>query len=364
MHTQIVIKEEKKVNIWVDKISVLPQILAKLKLGNKIAVLTHRSLWNLYKTKFPKLSNMKLIFLPEGEKTKSIKYLTKIYTQLLHFGFDRKSVITIFGGGVLGDLGGFAASTFMRGIDVVQVPTTLLSMIDSSIGGKTAINLPLGKNLVGSFYQPKIILCDLSLVSTLPKKEFDNALGEILKYAILNKKIYLLLTCLKTISNDIVTKPVFKKVVLECIKTKLDIVKLDEKEMFGLREKLNLGHTIAHSIEAVTKYTKYSHGIAVILGLVGEIYLSYICGFLDKNKFEEMMKFIEKFSFSINFDKTLCAINPEKIFCCLKYDKKVQENKLRFVLPQDFGKVNIYSNIQKTKILASIKFLQKWILER
>ncbi|MFQ3675305.1 MAG: 3-dehydroquinate synthase [Endomicrobiia bacterium] len=364
MKTQIVIKEEKRVNIWIDKIDLLPELLPELNLSNKVAILTHKKLWDLYRHRFYKLKNFKLIFLPEGEETKSIKYLRKIYYTLLKYGFDRKSILIIFGGGVIGDLGGFAAATFMRGIDYVKIPTTLLAMIDSSIGGKTAINLSLGKNLVGSFYQPKMILCDLSLTKTLPMKEFYTALGEILKYAILNKKIYLLLNRLGKISFNSVDNPIFKKIVFECIKTKLDIVKSDEKELTGLREKLNLGHTIAHGIEAVTKYKKYSHGIAVILGLVAETYLSYIIGLLEKNDFEIILKFIENFTQGISFNKEIANVSIKKIYECLKYDKKVQKNKLRFVLPKKFGVVKVYDNIPIKNIFTAIEFLQKWIVQR
>jgi 3-dehydroquinate synthase len=295
MKTEIVIKEIKKINIWIDKIDNLSKILHKKIFSTKVVILTHRRLWSLYKHKFNKIKNVDLIFIPEGENSKNIKFLEFIYNNLLRYGVDRKSLLIIFGGGVLGDLGGFAASTFMRGIDVVQIPTTLLAMIDSSIGGKTAINLSFGKNLVGSFYQPKIILCDLSLIKTLPKKEFHNALGEILKYAILNKKIYTMMNRLENISVHSVNNDIFKNIILECIRTKLNIVKQDEKELKGIREKLNLGHTIAHGIEAATNYNKYSHGIAVILGLVAEGYLSYISGILKKYDFE--IKYWNQFFF-------------------------------------------------------------------
>ncbi len=360
MKTEVIIKEEKKVEILVDKIEKLNSILLKNKFS-KCTILTHKSLWKLYSKKFKDSSfNKNLILFPEGEKIKSFHYLKLLYKKFLEYKFDRNSVLIIFGGGVLGDLGTFAASTYMRGINVVQIPTTLLAMIDSSIGGKTAINLPEGKNLVGSFYQPKTILCDLEFIKTLPKDEIHNALGEILKYALLNKKIFSILN--KDINKDLFYSPIkitplLQELVLECIKTKLDIIRLDEKELLGLREKLNLGHTIAHGLETVMGFKTVSHGKSVILGLLAETYISNLTKMLPFTEFIKIESLIERYVKDINFNKRLKECPIDNIIECLKYDKKVRMEKIRFILPKKVGFVVSTNNVSKEIIKKSIEYI-------
>ncbi len=367
MEISLDIKETKNIRIFVDKIENLAtKLYTVFPSISKIVILTHRKLWKYYKHKFSSLVHFKTIFLPEGEQTKSLEYLKYLYLKFIKQKLDRSSVLLIFGGGVLGDIGGFAAATYMRGINYVQLPTTLLAMIDSSIGGKTAINLPIAKNLVGSFYQPKIIFCDLNLLQSLPEEEIHNALGEILKYGVLNKKVFNMLYHAKKNFLVYPLKPNYelKKLVIECIKTKLNIVKQDEKELTEVREKLNLGHTIAHAIESITGYKIYSHGKAVILGLIAETYLSRLINLLNQTDYGKILELIKKYTENVKFNTSISKLPPEKILSHLIYDKKVRFNKIRFVLPKEIGVVETVENIDKKYVVESIKFLYQWILKR
>lgn len=361
---ELQIQEKKKIVVYINKLENLLKVFnQEIFKYTKILLITHKNLWVLYQDRFKDIK-LKTLFLPEGEKIKSFQYFKFLCEKFLELKIDRKSLVLIFGGGVLGDLVGFVCSTYMRGISYVQIPTTLLAMIDSSIGGKTAINLSKGKNLVGSFYQPKIIFCDTSLLKTLPKQEIYNGLGEILKYAIINKKVYRLLNTKDNFLLSGFNSKFFKDVVFECIKTKFEIVKKDEKEITGLREQLNLGHTIAHAIEVSTKYKVYSHGEAVILGLVAESFLSYKLNILPKNELDKIILLINKYVKDKEFDKALLKVSIEKVFSFIKFDKKVYQKNLRFALPVSIGKVKTIDNISKDSIFQSITFLKQWIKER
>ncbi|MCX7957406.1 MAG: 3-dehydroquinate synthase [Endomicrobia bacterium] len=353
---EVNILENKKINVYITN---LENILGLIKDDyNNFLLVTHRKLWLLYKDKFKKF-DLEVLFLPEGEKIKSFFYLEKLLGDFFKYGLNRKSLVGIFGGGVLGDLVGFASSIYMRGIKYIQIPTTLLAMVDSSIGGKTAVNLFFGKNLIGSFYQPSIILCDVSLLKSLPEKEIYNGLGEILKYSLINHKVFDLLKNNKL--KFFYDENFIKNLILECIKTKLEIVKVDEKECIGIREKLNLGHTLAHSIETVTGYNVYSHGEAVVLGLVGELYISFSLGILKHKDFNLSIKLIDEYIVNKKFNKAILNINNEKIFSYIKFDKKVYNKNYRMALPYGIGDVRVVENIPKKIIIESFKYIKEWL---
>ena len=253
-----------------------------------------------------------------GEKSKNIKTLVDIYDYALKVGIDRKTMVIALGGGVVGDVAGFFASTFMRGLKFVQVPTTLLAMVDSSIGGKTGINLEKGKNIVGTFYQPKFVYINSNFLKTLETNHIKNGMGEVIKYAIaFSSKFFDSLN--SSLDKSILTLNDFNDIIYKCCKFKAKIVEEDEKEQKGVRELLNLGHTFGHALETLTKYKKYLHGEAVVLGILFVVKLANKIKFCDNNTKNSIEQIILNLGFNtkINFKtdvKTILAI--------MKKDKK------------------------------------------
>lgn len=359
MRKKVLIEEKKEIKIYIDKLENLQKIFCR-KYDN-ILLVTHKNIYNLYRNKI-KVITRNILFLPEGEKVKSFKYLIYLYEQFLKKKLNRKSLVIIVGGGVLGDLVGFASATYMRGIDYIQVPTTLLAMVDSSIGGKTAVDIKQAKNIIGSFYQPKLILCDFTFLSSLPEKEIFNGLGEILKYAIINRKIFDILNSKKAkISIPFSINNFTKRLILECICTKLQIVKEDEKEILGIREKLNFGHTLAHAIEASCGYKYYSHGEAVFLGIVAESYISYKLGILKDIEYKKINELIDKFVKNFKLNDKILSTPTDKIFYHIKFDKKFYKNNYRLVLPFSIGNVKTVDFVPKQLVKKSIDFVKRWL---
>lgn len=284
------------------------------------------------------------------EKNKSLAETVRIYNFLTQNNFDRNSVIIAVGGGIIGDIAGFAASTFMRGIKLYQVPTTLLSMVDSSVGGKTGVNFNYRKNLIGTFYQPEGVYIDRRFLTTLPKREIVSGAGEMFKYAFLsNEKNYeFLKNDIKSVftSNDL---PSDKSLKI-CLNIKADIVMQDEKEVTGLRKILNLGHTFAHSFEVESKY-KLKHGEAVLAGVFCALFLSWKTGYLLKANLD---CFIRDFSF-ITLNKSLHKIDKYKVYSSMFNDKKNLSGKLNLVLLEDIGKIIIDVPADKFQIIDSVE---------
>lgn len=285
-----------------------------------------------------------------SEKNKSLNKVENIYKYLIKNSFDRNSIIVALGGGITGDIAGFSASSYMRGIKFIQIPTTLLSMVDSSVGGKTGVNFNNQKNLIGTFYQPEFVAIYPEFLSTLPKRELHAGAGEIFKYAFLaDKKNYnLLKNSLIKILNYQLEK--IEKTILACLKIKASVVENDEKEETGLRKILNLGHTFAHAFEAGSNY-KLKHGEAVIGGIYCALFLSESYRYLSNDK---LRKFIDDFSF-IKPVKKLSTINSESIIKSMRNDKKNSFSQNRFVLIEDIGNIVVDAIIEKSLILDSIE---------
>jgi len=289
-----------------------------------------------------------------NEKNKSLAQAEKIYKFLTENSFDRHSIIIAIGGGITGDIAGYAASTFMRGIRFIQIPTTLLSMVDSSVGGKTGVNFNHKKNMIGTFYQPNFVAIYPEFLSTLPKRELFSGAGEIFKYAFLaDIKNYNLLknNLSKLFSNQSFD---IENTIQSCLKIKANVVENDEKEITGLRKILNLGHTFAHAFEVESNY-KLKHGEAVIGGIFCALILSENLGYMSR---ESLRVFLDDFSF-IKPSKKLGSINTDLVFNSMGSDKKNSLGKKRFVLIEDVGNIIVDAAAEKPSILAAINHMIK-----
>jgi 3-dehydroquinate synthase len=273
--------------------------------------------------------------LPSGETTKSLEKLGLVLDFLAGSKLDRSACVFVVGGGVTGDLGGFAAASFLRGIDFVQVPTTLLAMVDSSVGGKTGINLSAGKNLVGAFHQPRAVFADVDLLASLPPREFAAGMAEVIKYGLLgDRELYGLLLKSETLTA---TSPEIEDIINRCCQNKARIVEGDERETdsgLGGRALLNLGHTFAHAIESVAGYGKYLHGEAVAIGMVCALRLSEKLEFLELGHGPEFEALLVRQGLPLVLRAPL-ALKP--LLNVMHSDKKVKGGMLRFVVMDAIG---------------------------
>ncbi len=282
------------------------------------------------------------ISLPPGEQSKTVKNVQACYAQLAKHRMERGSFVLALGGGVIGDLGGFVAATYLRGVDLVQVPTTLLAQVDSSVGGKVGVNLPAGKNLVGAFYQPKLVLCDLEALHTLPTREFRAGLSEVIKYGIVyDAKLFAQLErdLPKLMAHDTAT---LSAVISRCCRIKAVVVGQDEKEA-GLRAILNFGHTIGHGLEAISKYGKYLHGEAISIGQMAAVRISQdLCG-LPAADVERIAALFAQSGLPTRVK--LDAAQISRLLAAMKLDKKVVGGEVKFVLAKRIGEVITSRNV-------------------
>ena len=296
----------------------------------------------LYKTKV----------LPAGEGTKSFQYLEELCSWLLAEKIERKTTIIAFGGGVIGDLVGFAASVLLRGINFIQVPTTLLAQVDSSVGGKTAINSAAGKNLIGSFYQPKVVIADTSLLRSLPPREVLSGHAEIVKYGLINNVDFF--NWLN--NNDLHDEKNLSKAIYESCQAKAKIVAEDEREA-GARALLNLGHTFGHAFEAETGFSsKLLHGEAVALGIIMAFKFSTELGLCSAKETEKVITYFTKIGLPTDPRKYLPELNIDALIGHMKSDKKVVDGKMVFILTRGIGKSFIAEGVEEKNVKT---FLEK-----
>ncbi len=287
------------------------------------------------------------ISIPEGEEFKNIETLKYIYDSLISANLDRGSVLVALGGGVIGDITGFAAATYLRGISYLQVPTTLLAQVDSSVGGKTGINHEKGKNLIGAFYQPKIVLIDVSTLETLPEREFISGLAEVVKYGIIYDRDlfeFILDKAEKLLARD---KDCLMSVVTRSCEIKASIVARDEREA-GLRAILNFGHTIGHAIESLTEYKTYLHGEAVSIGMVQAARISEKMGYSVKDDTDRIITLLRKLKLPIDLPQFNVGFYVDSIL----HDKKVKDGRITFVLNNGIG---AYSLVNITNLASIMK---------
>ncbi|KKM73342.1 hypothetical protein LCGC14_1411450 [marine sediment metagenome] len=335
-------------------LSTIGEKLRRHELRERATIISNPQIMDLYgDTVKESLKEEKIdsnvILVEAGEESKSLQEASKIYDKLISSKNNRYMPIIALGGGVIGDLAGFIAATYMRGVPYVQVPTTLLAQVDSSVGGKVAVNHPEAKNIIGSFYQPKFVLADMDTLKTLPEREYISGLAEILKYAFISADDFM--SFLKANIDPILNKnaDILTDVVIRCCRKKAKIVEEDEHD-YGLRAVLNFGHTIGHSIEAISKYENFRHGEAVALGLIGAVIVSNIKGYAKDELVDETRNLLK----DLKLPSQIENLSLDEIIEHVKLDKKVMEGKIRFVMVKSPGEV-IVENVEPEIIMEALK---------
>ena len=319
--------------------------------AGKAFVITNREVWELHRGKLdPHIADCApVLYLPAGEPNKRLASIEMLAEQMLERGADRTSIVIGFGGGIVTDVSGFVAAIFMRGIPVLQIPTTLLAQVDAAIGGKTGVNLVSGKNLIGSFHQPLAVLIDPEVLETLPDREYRAGLFEVIKCAIIRDPdlFRLLATRPKAVLSQ--DPDVLEEVIAAPVRIKAEVVSADERES-DLRRILNFGHTIGHAIEAETGYGRFLHGEAVAWGMLAAIRLAELIGELrseDADAVREVIKLYGPLP-------SAADLRPEPLLARLASDKKTLQGRVHFVLPAGIGSVKIISGIDPGVISKAI----------
>jgi len=341
MQVEILLKKvvDNSYNITID---ALPQI----HFDRKVAIVTNPKVAGLHLAYLLSKISAKEIYIitvPDGEEYKNQKSIDTILDSLFNHRFNRNSMLIAFGGGVIGDMTGYAASIFQRGVDFIQIPTTLLSQVDASVGGKTGMNNAYGKNLVGAFHQPKSVYIDSHFLTTLPSREFGAGVAEIVKMAVtFNKDFFDFLE-----SADLRDAAVLKEVIQQAVQTKANVVAEDEKE-HGLRAALNYGHTFGHVIESETNYKTFLHGEAVAIGMVMANETAVAMEYMSRDEAQRVKTLLEKYDLPTSY----IVKNPDAFYETFYLDKKSSDSAITFILPIGIGDVTINSDIKVETILS------------
>ena len=288
--------------------------------------------------------------LPAGESTKSVEQLVRVWEWMLGCRADRRSIVIAVGGGVVGDLAGFAAATYQRGIRLVQVPTTLLSQVDSSVGGKTGVNLPTAKNMVGAFWQPVMVAIDTHSLGSLPQREYLSGLAEVVKYGVIERAAFF--SWLEENAATLVARgyEAIERAVVESCATKAAVVGDDERETSGRRAILNYGHTFAHAIESTAGYGKFLHGEAVAIGMQMAANLAVNRGMLEAKVLARQTALLE----ALELPTIWADVDPEKMLKVMWHDKKNTHGTMRLILPAEIGKVELVGGVAASEIEQAI----------
>ena len=325
-------------------------------LSPKIAIVSNPTVFSLYgeylsasvkKAGFDLLT----VTIPDGEEYKDLFWVQHIYDELLKHKLDRSSALIALGGGVIGDITGFAASTYMRGISCIQVPTTLLAQVDSSVGGKTGVNHKLGKNMIGTFWQPRLVWIDIATLKTLLRRELLAGLAEVIKYGIIyDEKLFEFLEVNREKILNLNSNALTFIIKRSC-EIKADVVSKDERES-GLRSILNYGHTIGHAIETVTGYTRFLHGEAVAIGMCLEARLSQMINLIDKDQVSKIKAIVDSYGLPSEMP---ADIDMNSILSSMQLDKKAVAGELKFILPEKIGRVRMYKGATEKSIRESLR---------
>lgn len=290
-----------------------------------------------------------IVTVPAGEPSKSLDEANRIYTRAIELGLDRKSPIFALGGGVVGDLAGFVAATYMRGVPFVQLPTSLLAQVDSSVGGKVGVNHPMGKNLIGAFYQPAAVFMELRFLETLPPREVAAGLGEIIKYGVIYDADFFAWIAAHRDEILALEREAAVHMIARSCEIKADVVRRDEREN-GLRRILNFGHTIAHAVETETGYTRYRHGEAVAIGMIGAAYISEEMGLLppaDRARIERIVA-------QMGLPLRAAGVTPDAMYADLFHDKKTVDGRIHWVLAQGIGSVRVCADVPEDVVRRAL----------
>ena len=332
----------------------LPELLRAAPLaGAAVTVVSSGPIWRRHGARLGSVAGRAgPILIPDGERAKSLATAQTLYLQLGRRRLDRSSVIVAFGGGVVGDIAGFVAATYLRGLKVIQVPTTLLAQVDSAIGGKVGVNLPIGKNLVGAFHPPSMVLCDPTVLATLSEREFRAGMAEVIKYGIIASRplfdrVSTTFDTLLTRSPDATTP-----IIAACCRIKADVVTADEREA-GHRRILNFGHTVGHALEAITSYRRFRHGEAIAHGMIAAAHLSHERGTLTGEQAQAIRDLIARLG-------RLPPVKDLRIAAALeaiRRDKKVDRGRLHFVLAHGIGATTIVADVTDAELRAAMKVI-------
>ncbi len=320
--------------------------LARVARISRVAVISQRRVWRLWGERLAaSLDDVGLTWsahlVPDGESAKTLGRVRSLYAEMAAGGIDRSSLIASFGGGAVGDLAGFVAATWLRGVDFAQIPTTLLAQVDASVGGKTGVNLPAGKNLVGAFWQPRVVLIDSETLGTLPVRDYRSGLAEVIKYGIiLDAQFYGWIKgeCQALIAQDPSAVAV---AVRRCCELKADVVRVDEREA-GLRALLNYGHTIGHAVEVAGGYSRMRHGEAVAIGMVLEARLAVMLGLISQAEADDIRQTVAAFGLPVEVPPTFDA---DLMVTATGLDKKSKGGRLHCVLPVGIGRAETRSGV-------------------
>ncbi len=332
----------------------LLEIINSSNLNNNLFFVIDENVYELYSELIDSLTNryegkINSLIIKVSEELKSFETLERIYNSLLENNYTRDTLLIAIGGGIVGDICGFASATFSRGIEYIQVPTTLLAAVDSSVGGKTGINYGKTKNIIGAFNQPKFVLIDVQFLDTLNPEEMLSGIGEVIKYAYLtNHSFY---EYVKENISSIFAKDqkVLLEIINESVRFKGDVVISDEKES-GIRKMLNLGHTFAHAFEVETNFN-LKHGQAVIVGIASALFLSFKLGLMNKSKVEDLLELIYLFKNEIKIGK----LNFDNLISIMRRDKKNKDGKINFVLLHDVGNILLDVEVSKDYIIYALE---------
>lgn len=328
--------------------------LARLKVGRKVALVSDPAILALHGGAVSRSLggagfDVTTVLLPEGERAKTLEVAASAWERFLEAGLDRASTVAALGGGAVGDLAGFAAATYMRGVNFVQLPTTLLAQVDASIGGKTAIDHPRAKNLIGAFHQPRLVLTDTATLLTLPEREYRSGMAEVIKHGVVLDAAYFDDVERSAAALGAREPAVLERIVAGSCRLKVSVVERDEQEA-GLRHVLNYGHTIGHAIEAVTGYQRFAHGEAVSLGIAAEAGIAERIGLAKPGVRARQIRLLEAFGLPVRD----VGEAPARVVEALSRDKKAREGRVPFVLAPEIGAFRLVYDVPRATILDAL----------